>query len=438
MQVTLSRVSPVEVSLRVALPKDRVNTALNRAYSELSKTAQLRGFRKGKVPMPILRQYYGAQVSSDVLRKLIDETLPGALRDNNVDPIAQPRLEAADDFNGATDWSYTAVMEVRPEVTEVDTSTLQLTRTLYPVADADVEKALQAKREENATLRTPEPARAARQGDTVTIDMMVSLDGVERPEFATRGRPVEVGTGRLLKDIDDAIVGMNVGETRELKVTFPEGHRQVELAGRTADAKVSVTAMQEKVLPELDDEFAKDVGKESLAELTASLRAELEAAAKERSEGELREAAVEALVAANQIPVPPTMVAQQIEMMKQEFTRGLQMKGALPDTFGEVFRPEAEKRMRAGLLLAEFARIHGLRVTEEDINAHIEQIARETGKAVQRLRVEYRDARKREQIVAAVLEEKVLVLLLSKATITEKNWEPAAEAEAPAAPVEGA
>ncbi len=421
MQVTVSHVSPVEVSLRVALPKERVATALARAYNDLSKDARLPGFRKGKVPLPLLKQYYGASVSERVLRKLIDETLPGAIKDQNIEYIAQPRVDAADEFTGAGDWSYTAVLEVRPEVKDIDLSTLQLTRTVYPVDEADVEKALEAKRKENSNLRTPEPARPAAAGDTVTIDMAVFLDGTERPEFATRGRSVEVGSGRVLAELDAALPGMSVGETKDVEVTFPANHRQKELAGRTAQAKLTVTALQETVLPALDDDFARDVGKETLAELRASLRADLERAAKEQSDDELRGAAVEAVVAANPIPVPPSLVAQTIGQMAQEFTQGLKIKGnELPPAFLESLRPEAEKRMRAGLLLTEFAKQNGLQVTDADIDARLEEMAKESGKAVQRLRVEHREGRKREVLVAQVLESKVLDLLLSKATITDK------------------
>lgn len=431
MQVTVSRVSPVEISVRVALPAERVNSALERAYNELGKQAQIRGFRKGKVPRPLLRQYFGPQVSSDVLRKLVDETLPGAIRDHRIEPIGTPRVETADEFTGATDWSYTALMEVRPEIEELKLADLNLTRTVYPVSDADVEKALQAKREEAATLRTPEPARPVKQGDTVTLDLTIVLDGVERPEFSSKGRTVEAGSGRLLKEIDDALVGMSVDEPREVSVTFPETHRQKELAGKTATARLVVTAVQEKVLPELDDEFAKDVGADSLDALRAKAREDLEKAAKEQSDDELRNAAVEALVKANPIPVPPSLTEQAGEQLRQEFARMFAIQGGqLPKELGETMRAQAEERVRAGLLLSELARVNGLQVTEEDLNARLEEMAKETGKAVQRLRVEYRDARKREHLVAQVLEVKVLDLLLSKATITEKTAETPAEAPA--------
>ncbi len=431
MQVTVARVSPVEISLRVALPKERVSSALEAAYSELGKQAQIRGFRKGKVPRPLLKQYFGGQVADQVARKLVDETLSGAIRDQRIEPINQPRVEALEELSGTSEWSYTAIMEVRPEIGDLKVDSLEVTRTIYPVTDEDVEKAVQAKREESATLRTPEPARPVRAGDTATIDLSLSLDGVDRPEFSSKGRPVEVGASRLLKEVDAALVGMSVGETRDVDVTFPETHRQRDLAGKTAQMRVTVTAVQEKVLPELDDEFAKDVGKESLAQLRADLRAELERAAKERSDDEARGAAVEAFVKANPIPVPPSLVEQAVGGMRQEFARSFAMRGdAVPAELAEMIRAEAEERMRAGLLLTELARVNNIAVTEDDLNARLDELSKETGKAVQRLRVEYREKAKRDQLVAQVLEGKVLDLLLAKVKVTEKTAEPeAAKAE---------
>ena len=189
--------------------------------------------------------------------------------------------------------------------------------------------------------------------------------------------------------------------------------------------------LQEKVLPELDDEFAKDLGKESLDELRASLRSTLEAEAKDRSEGELRNEAIEALLKANVIPVPRSMTEQSLQQMAQEFTQGLSMRGdALPAAFLDSLRPEAEKRARVALIFLAAAQIHDIKVTEEDTNAILEEMAKETGKAVQRLRAEHRDGRKRDELNARALEEKVFGVLLARATITEK----VAEAEAAATP----
>lgn len=419
MQVTVSRLSPVEVSLRVVLAQEKVDAELDRAFLKLGRDAQIRGFRKGKVPRPVLKQYFGGQVASDVFRRMIDETLPGAIRDQKLEVIGQPRVEIDGDLVSTAAWSYTAQVEVRPDMSGIDLGALALTRKVYTAGEKELGVALQQKREENATLRTPEPMRPAIETDTATFDVAIVVDGNELTEFGAKGRTVELGRNTLIKEIDEGLRGMSPGETREVPVTFPESHRQKELAGKAGSFRLTLTALQEKVLPELDDEFAKDVGAESLEALKASTLATLQKQFDERSDDEVREAAIESLVKANAVPVPPSLVTQVLGQLRPSLMR------ELGGTLGEGsdleanLRTEAEQRVRAGLLLTEIARTHNISVAEADLNARLEEMAKETGRALPRLRVEYRDQQKRDLLISEVLEKKVLDLLLSKATITE-------------------
>jgi trigger factor len=302
----------------------------------------------------------------------------------------------------------------------VDLTGLNLTRTVYQLTEHDVDDALAARREQNATSRVPDPPRPAQAGDTVTADYDLLVDGVDRPEFRARGRTLDVGETGLLRDLNQGILGMSVGDTRDIPVTFSSGFRQAELAGKSAVFHLTVNELREKVLPALDDEFAKDCGEDTLDALRERLRGELEKSFAERSELALRDAAVEALVAANPIDVPPSMVEQIATQMRQEFIQGFTNRGiALPPDLDTALKTEAEGRVRAGLLLGELARSSGITVSEEDLQGELEKMAAETGKAVQRLRVEYRDPKKRELLMAGVLEDRVLKVLLSRATITD-------------------
>jgi trigger factor len=371
------------------------------------------------VPRPVLKQYFGGQVASDVFRKMIDETLPGAIRDQKLEVIGQPRVETESDLLSTAEWAYTAQVEVRPDMSGIDLGALKLTRKIYNVGDAQLDVALQQKREENATLRTPDPMRPAKETDTATFDVAILVDGTEIAEFGAKGRTVELGRNTLIKEIDEGLRGMSPGATNEVPVTFPETHRQKELAGKAAHFRLTLTTLQEKVLPELDDEFAKDVGAESLEALKASTLATLQKQFADRSDDEVREEAIEGLVKANTIPVPPSLVTQVLAQLRPSLLRelgGTLGEGADLET---TLRSEAEQRVRAGLLLTEVARTHGISVTEADLNARLEEMARETGRALPRLRVEYRDQQKRDLLISEVLEKKVLDLLLSKATITD-------------------
>lgn len=422
MQTTVSRLSPVEVELQVQLPKEKVTSALSRAYSELSKVAQVKGFRKGKVPLHILKQYYGGRVATDVATKLVDEALPQAIVAEKLDPVVQPSLTKVDVLDESKDqWSFTAKLEVRPDVAEVNVEGISLTRKVWTVSDANVDKRVENLRSIHSTLRTPEPARAVQAGDSVTLDYDVEVDGAEKADLKQRNRTVEVGKGKLLEELDKALLGMSVGEKKDVAVTFGENHPREELRNKAAVLKVSLTEHRETVLPALDDEFAKDAGYDSMDAMRTKLREQIENEAKERGEHELREAAINALVEKNPIAVPPSLVRNAVNVVAREMVQDARIRNAAFDASAIVkdATEQAESRVRAGLLLAEIARKNTLTVTDADLEARLEEMSKETGKAVARLRAEHRDNERRTALANAVLEDKVMKHLLSMVKVEE-------------------
>jgi trigger factor len=421
MEVTVSRVSPVEVELKVSLPKERVRTALARAYTELGKHAQIRGFRKGKVPLPLLKRYFGDRVAQEVVGQLVDETLPKALDQQNLKPVVQPRVEPESALAEDTDWTYKARLEVRPEIGEIDLAGINLKREVHTITDADVAHQLEHLQETHSTIRTPEPARPVKSGDIVTLDYDVTVAGEERADLQARNRSVEVGRGRLLKELDEGLVGMSVGETKDINVHFADDHAREDLRGKDAVLKVTVREIREKVLPELDDEFARDVGSDSLEALKAKVRSDLEKQGREASEAKLREDALAALVEKNPIAVPPSLVQNATGAIARELVQIARFSGEPldADRIFKMAQEQAESRVRAGLLLAELSRRNNLEVTEEDLDARIDEMAKETGRAAAKLRAEHRHPAKRQALASAVLEDKVLAFLLSKVTITD-------------------
>jgi trigger factor len=418
----VSRLSPVEIELKVQLPKEQVNAALSKAYADLGKVAQIKGFRKGKVPLPILKQYYAGRVINDVAAKLVDEMLPQAITAEKLDPVVQPTLTKIDQLDEKIEqWSFTAKLEIRPEVAEVNLEGISLTRKVWTVADADVEKRIETLRQMHSSLKTPEPARPAQAGDQATIDYDVVMDGTEREDMKQRNRTVEVGKGRLLEELDKGLVGMSIGEKKDVEVTFPETHPREDLKGKKATLRLSLSELRETVLPAVDDDLARDANYESLADMQAKLRAAVEKDAKDRSEHELREAAINALVEKNPIAVPPSLVKNAVGIVAREMVQYARVRNEAFDAEAIVkdATEQAESRVRAGLLLAEMARKSSLQVTDADLDARLEEMAKETGKALARLRAEHRDNDKRTALANAILEDKVLALLISKVKVEE-------------------
>lgn len=422
MQTTVSRLSPVEVELQVKLPKEQVSAALSKAFSDLGKVAEVKGFRKGKVPLHILKQYFGGRVANDVAAKLVDESLPKAIDAEKLDPVVQPTLTKVDTLDEKVDvWSFTAKLEVRPDVGEVQLEGIELKRKVWTITDDDVNKRIEQLRELHSNLRTPEPLRPAQAGDQATIDYDVKVEGVEREDLKQRNRTVVVGKGRLLEELDKALVGMSVGEKKDVEVTFPETHPREDLRNKKAVLTLSLNELRETILPAIDDELAKDAGYESLEDMKGKLRAKLEADAKERSEHELREAAINALVEKNPIAVPPSLVRNAVGIVAREMVQYARIRNEPFDAEAIVkdATEQAESRVRAGLLLAEMARKSSLQVTDADLEARFEEIAKESNKAVARVRAEHRDNEKRTALANAILEDKVLSLLLSKVKVEE-------------------
>jgi trigger factor len=420
MQVTLSRLSPVQVELKVSLPKEKVTTALAKAYADLGRQAQIRGFRKGKVPLPLLKQYFGERVAAEVSGRLVEETLPHAIEQQKLEPVAQPRVDPTR-LDESADWTYTAHLEVRPEVGEIVLDDIALERHVYKIDDADVDHQIEHLREENATLRSPDPARPVKAADVVTLDYDVTVDGAPREELNARNRSVEVGKGKLLKELDAGLVGAEIAKPKPITVRFPDDHAREDLRGKDAVLTVTVSEIREKILPELDDEFAKDTGSESLAALKTKIRGDLERQGQETSDGRLREDAVNALVEKNPIAVPPSLVESAVNALSREIAQSLRLRGAPLDVESVIraAREQAEKRVRAGLLLAELARKNNLDVNEADLNTRIDEMAKATGKAAAKIRADYRDPKRREALANAVLEDKVLALLMSKIKVTD-------------------
>jgi trigger factor len=428
MQVTVSRLSPVEVSLRIVLAKEKVDAELDRAFQKLGRDAQIRGFRKGKVPRPVLKQYFGGQVASDVFRKMIDETLPGAIRDQKLEVIGQPRVEAESDLLSTAEWAYTAQVEVRPDMSGIDLGALKLTRKVYAVGDKELDVALQQKREENATLRTPDPMRPVQETDTATFDVAILVDGAELAEFGAKGRTVEIGRNTLIKEIDDGLRGMSPGDVKEVPVTFPETHRQKELAGKAGSFRLTLTTIQEKVLPELDDEFAKDLGEfDSLAALKDRIRADMQQEAEDNAKRDVRSDLMRQLAQRISFELPTSLVEREIDRRLEEMARQLMAQKIDPrqagidwGQFREAQREPAREAVSSALVLDEIARREQITVAAEDVDKEIEQFATRAGRTPAALRAQLEKEGGIARLSAGLRREKAVDLAKSRAKIASE------------------
>jgi trigger factor len=430
MQVQVARISPVVMELNVEVPAPDVKAEVEKAFATLQRKARVRGFRPGKAPRQVLARLYGPQVDNDVINALVNTTLPQALTEQKVTPVNQPQVEAGK-FDQTAAFSYKARFEVQPEISEVLYEGLELVRPRSIADDTMVDEELERLRKQHARHEPPDPLRPAQKGDVVTIDYSLEVADSQTTDKGD-GLQIELGSGQLLPELEQALVGRNVDDVVDVSAKLGDANPREEFRGKVATFHVKLKDVKQKVLPPLDDELAKDVGSfQTLVELRADVHTRLQKALKERADTALAEQIVDQLNAKNALEVPPTLVEQQRRMMEMEILQNARRLGQRPtqqdlDNVRDRLQKDAEKKVRAGLLMGAVARKLNLQVTDQDVQNALSELAEETGKNVAKLRVEYGDPQRRQFLLGMILEDKVLDVIESKATVRERDEEAAA------------
>jgi trigger factor len=425
MEVQVNKLSPVLVEFDVQIPVDRVSSEIEKAYSAVARSARVRGFRPGKAPRRVLAHMFGARIAADVAQRLVDESFPQAVAKNNLQPVNAPAIEPQK-VEDKKPFSYKARFEIVPEIAEVKYDALVAKRPKVKVEKEQVKTELERLQREHATLEPPKGARAAKAGDVVTIDFSVEVDGKAIDDAGASDYQSELGSGTLLPAIDEALSGKKAGETVDAPVEMPATHPHPKLRGKTAIFKLVLKDLKERVLPELDDEFAKDLGEfATLAELTKDVEKSIEKGMKESADNAVAEQLVVELTKANPIPLPPSLVERQMRLTEQEILSQARRQGQTATGVGDELRQkilaDSEVKVRAGLLMAEIAKKEGIQIGDKEIEEGLAELAEQSGKNVAKLRAEYRDQKKREMLIGMILENKVLDIIESKAKIEDES-----------------
>lgn len=424
MQVRIEEVSPVEKKMFVEIPWETVSQKLGDAYRELSKGVALKGFRKGKVPRPVLEQVYGPRVNAEVAYELVRESFFRANQEHNLAAVAEPRVEEADPIKKGQPFKFAAIIEVRGEVVPQDYKGLEIERRKLNIADSAVEEALEQLRREHTELRPIEGREVTAAGDIVGLSITGTIGEheINQPQFAV---DLDDAEREPLPGIREALTGIPLDtKEKKLEIQVPEDHKDETLRGRKADLTVTILEVRAKDVPALDDEFAKDTGKaDTLDGLRAALRKELEDRETEVIEREAREGVLRELIKKNQIPVASSLVDRAVEMQYQRLRQMLGMKpernAQIPDDLKDKMRPAGADEVRGQLLLEAIADKENLAVTDEEINKHIEQTAKARNTAPAKLRAEWQRDGRLDNVTYSLRQEKVLKFLVDNAQVTE-------------------
>jgi trigger factor len=422
MQVTIQKLSPVLVEFDVQVDAARVSSELSKAYANLAKSARVKGFRPGKAPKKVLAHYFGPRVSADVAQRLVDDTFQKAVAEQNVQPVTQPAIEPSEVVDNQP-FKYKARVEVLPQIASVNYDGFEVKRPKVAVTDELVQAELDTLRRENSTLEPLKEERASKSGDVVLVDYTVEVGGNVVADAGATDLQTELGHGDLLPAIDSGLSGKKVGETAVVEVDLGPTHPHPALRGQKATFKFVVKEVKERVLPTVDDEFAKDLGDyETLDALKKDLSGQVEKRLKEESDNAVAEELVRTLVDKNPIDVPPSLVQRQMQVAEQEVVQAARRQGrpgAVPPELRARLQADSEMKVRAGLLMAEIAKKENIKIGDPEIEEGLKELADQTGKNLAKLRAEYREAQKRETLIGMILENKVLDIIESKSKITE-------------------
>jgi len=419
MQVSLTATGGLERRLEVAIPAAEVDGEVSQRLKKISRTARLKGFRPGKAPIAVIRQQYGDQVHGEVVSDFMRSSFSEAVAREKLNPAGGPRIEPIA-MGPGTDLKFAAVFEVLPEVKLKPVADLQVDKPVASVGDQDLEAMLDTLRKQRPVFN--EVTRAAAVNDRLTVDFTGTIDGAEFDGGSGNDVAIVVGSGRVMKEFEDALVGAKAGDTREFQATFAADHANAKLSGKQATFSVKIGKVEEQLPAPLDEEFAKSFGipDGSLDSLRAEVRANMERELNEAIRQKMRAQILEGLYAQNPLELPRQMVEEQIQELQVEMLRRAGVRDAKQLPPREPFEQPARRRVALGLLMSELVRNAGLKVNRETVQQKINELASSYSNPEEVRRAYLQNPEMMRQIESQALEQQAIDWVLGQAKVTDK------------------
>ena len=430
MAVTVETLEKLERKITLTLPTSVIQNEVNTRLKRLARQVKVDGFRPGKVPMNIVAQRYGYSVHYEVMNDKVGEAFSVAANEAKLRVAGQPRISEKDQPS-ETEMAFDAIFEVYPEVVIKDLGQAEVETLQTHVTDEAIDKTVEILRKQKRTFAQRALDAAVAKDDRVTVDFVGKIDGEPFDGGRAEDFQFVVGEGQMLKEFEEAVVGMKIGESKTFPLSFPEDYQGREVAGKTADFMVTLKKLEATHLPEVTNELAKSLGvaDATVDALRADIRKNLEREVKYRLLGRNKQAALDALVSHAELDLPNSIVQSELDRMAQGAREELKQRGIkdadkapIPD---EVFRPQAERRVRMGLVVSEVVRMHNLQATPDQIKAHVEELAASYEKPAEVIRWYYSDNRRMAEVEAIVIENNVTsyVLSLVKPKVKEVSFD---------------
>jgi trigger factor len=424
MRANAEEISPIKKKISIEIPDDRVTQEVDSFYKELGRTAKIKGFRPGKVPRNILERYFKDYVKTEVVRKLIEESYPEALSETHLEPVSPPVVDPGE-FTEGKPFQYSAVIEVKPEIKLEGYTGLKIDGKREAVKDEEVEERLKALQNLHSNLRTISEVRTIQAGDYVILNYEASLNGKPLEGGKAIDFTVEVGSGQFIPAFEEKLIGLKPEEERDIEVTFPQDYGYQKWAGKTISFHVKIKEIKEKILPPLDDEFAKDLGDySSLGELKAKLKGEIEKEKELALDRQLKDQVVDQLLEANPFEVPESLVEEQAKALVSDTKLKLAAQGVALKNLGvseeklqEDYKTMAQKQVRTFLILEKIAGQEGIAVTDQEAEDRLKEMSERMHQKFDVVKQYYEKNGLLPEVKAGIIRDKALSFLLEKATI---------------------
>jgi trigger factor len=452
VQVKVEKPSSIVRKLTIKVPASIVADRFNRGLAEVQKDAKLKGFRPGQAPLGIIKQYYGADVRHRVYHSLIDESFQHAARENKVMAVGRPTIESPDHKHGDgdhdhgihedKDFTFTATVEVLPEIEVKNYTGVALTQEKKEVTNVDVDKVIEGMIDSQAELVPVggglvladgnESSRPVKKGDYADINFSGGIfegDKVVEQEGMKGSRLLEIGSNSLIPGFEEEVIGMRKGETKTFKIDFPKEYHAQDMAGKAAEFTVTVNELKEKKLPEVNDEFVKQMGYENVADFKTKAKEYLTKEREDESQRKLRADLVSALIEKNPFDVPNALIESQTRALAQDWAQELRKQGVDDVTIQgavtqeiENLKKRAEGQVRGSLLLEAVAKKENVELKPEELDAEIKKTAETMKVEEDKLREYYaKNPGRQEDFVFRLRQERTIQFLLDKAKIKGKS-----------------
>lgn len=426
MAVTVETLEKLERKITLSVPVTTIQTEVESRLKRLARTVKMDGFRPGKVPVTVVAQRYGYSVQYEVLNDKVGEAFSAAANEAKLRVAGQPRITEKE---GSPEGQVTfdAIFEVYPEVAIADLSGSEVEKLSSDVTDAAIDKTIDILRKQRRTFAQRAADAPAQDGDRVTVDFEGKIEGETFEGGKAEGFQFLVGEGQMLKEFENAVRGMKQGESKTFPLAFPEDYHGKDVAGKTADFMVTVKKIEQANLPEVNDALAKSLGiaDGSVDGLRSDIKKNLEREVKFRLLARNKQAVMDALLAKAELDLPNASVQAEMARLLEGARAELKQRGIkdadkaeIPD---DVFRPQAERRVRLGLVVAELVRANNLQAKPEQLKAHIDELASSYEKPEDVVRWYFGDRKRLADVEAVVVENNVTEFVLSKAKVVEKG-----------------